>query len=216
SWIIALVIVGLNIRLVINELESWIQSSASPWVICLTAIPAAIAALGLLAYISIKPLLKSHKPKSYGSPHGVLKQIDLSHPESYRRIAITIDFSDKDVLAIKEAIRQGGKQADYRLIHIVETAGARMYGHHIHDKETQTDTSYIQEYIAELSVNGYRASYVLGYGSPKERIPVLVTEFNSDLLVMGVHGHRMLKDILLGTTLDAVRHRVSVPIFIVK
>ncbi|MBX7183028.1 MAG: Nramp family divalent metal transporter, partial [Bacteroidia bacterium] len=41
SWIIALVIVGLNIRLVINELESWIQSSASPWVICLTAIPAA-------------------------------------------------------------------------------------------------------------------------------------------------------------------------------
>lgn len=216
AWIIALIIVGLNMRLVVDQIESWIADSASPTLIYLTAVPAALLAFGLLVYISVKPLLKSYKPKSYGSPHGALKQIDLSHPERYRRIAITIDFSDKDVLAIKEAVRQGGKSAEYRLIHIVETAGARMYGDHIHDKETQTDTSYIQEYIAELSVSGYNASYVLGYGSPKERIPVLVGEFKADLLVMGVHGHRMLKDILLGTTLDAVRHQVSVPIFIVK
>jgi manganese transport protein len=216
AWIIALIIVGLNMRLVVDQIESWIADSASPTLIYLTAVPAALLAFGLLVYISVKPLLKSYKPKSYGSPHGALKQIDLSHPEHYRRIAITIDFSDKDVLAIKEAVRQGGKSAEYRLIHIVETAGARMYGDHIHDKETQTDTSYIQEYIAELSVSGYKASYVLGYGSPKERIPVLVGEFKADLLVMGVHGHRMLKDILLGTTLDAVRHQVSVPIFIVK
>jgi len=216
AWIIALVIVGLNMRLVVDQIETWIAESTSPALIYLTAVPAALLAFGLLIYIAVKPLLKSYKPKSYGSPHGALKQIDLSHPEQYGRIAITIDFSDKDVLAIKEALRQGGKSAEYRLIHIVETAGARMYGDHIHDKETQTDTSYIQEYIAELSVSGYKASYVLGYGSPKERIPVLVSEFKADLLVMGVHGHRMLKDILLGTTLDAVRHAVSIPIFIVK
>jgi manganese transport protein len=216
AWIIALVIVGLNMRLVVDQIETWIAESTSPALIYVTAVPAALLAFGLLIYIAVKPLLKSYKPKSYGSPHGALKQIDLSHPEQYGRIAITIDFSDKDVLAIKEALRQGGKSAEYRLIHIVETAGARMYGDHIHDKETQTDTSYIQEYIAELSVSGYKASYVLGYGSPKERIPVLVSEFKADLLVMGVHGHRMLKDILLGTTLDAVRHAVSIPIFIVK
>jgi manganese transport protein len=216
AWIIALVIVGLNMRLVVDQIEIWIAESTSPALIYLTAVPSAVLAFGLLVYIAVKPLLKSYKPKSYGSPHGALKQIDLTHPEQYGRIAITIDFSDKDVLAIKEAVRQGGKSAEYRLIHIVETAGARMYGDHIHDKETQTDTSYIQEYIAELSVSGYKASYVLGYGSPKERIPVLVSEFKADLLVMGVHGHRMLKDILLGTTLDAVRHAVSIPIFIVK
>ena len=37
-----------------------------------------------------------------------------------------------------------------------------------------------------------------------------------DLLLMGAHGHRGLKDILLGTTVDAVRHRVKVPVFIVQ
>ena len=216
AWIIALIIVALNMRLVIEQLNTWMADTNSPALIYCTAVPAAIIALGLLVYISILPLLKSFKPKSYGSPHGALKQIDLSHPEGYSRIAITIDFSDKDIVALKEAVRQGGKDAEYLLIHIVETAGARMYGDHIQDKETQTDTTYIQEYIAELTVSGYKASYVLGYGSPKEKIPALVKEFNSDLLVMGVHGHRMFKDILLGTTLDAVRHQVSVPIFIVK
>jgi manganese transport protein len=216
AWIIALIIVALNMRLVIEQLNTWMADTTSPALIYCTAVPAAIIALGLLVYISILPLLKSFKPKSYGSPHGALKQIDLSHPEGYSRIAITIDFSDKDIVALKEAVRQGGKDAEYLLIHIVETAGARMYGDHIQDKETQTDTTYIQEYIAELIVSGYKASYALGYGSPKEKIPALVKEFNSDLLVMGVHGHRMFKDILLGTTLDAVRHQVSVPIFIVK
>jgi manganese transport protein len=33
---------------------------------------------------------------------------------------------------------------------------------------------------------------------------------------MGAHGHRVFKDILLGTTLDEVRHNVKVPVLIVR
>jgi manganese transport protein len=33
---------------------------------------------------------------------------------------------------------------------------------------------------------------------------------------MGAHGHKALKDIIFGTTLDAVRHSVKVPVLIVK
>jgi manganese transport protein len=35
-------------------------------------------------------------------------------------------------------------------------------------------------------------------------------------LVMGAHGHKGLKDIVFGTTVDKVRHRVNIPVFIVK
>ncbi len=216
SWVIAIVIVGLNINLVISQISGWLQTAENPMLLYLTVIPLALSAFGFLLYISVKPLLKKSKQTMYDSPHGLLRQMDLSHPEAYKRISITIDFSEKDVKAIKEAIRQGGKEAEYRLIHIVETAGARMFGQDIHDSETEADTSYLKEYIAELTVNGYKADYKLGYGSPKETIPEVVKEFNSDLLVMGVHGHRMFKDILLGTTLDAVRHKVDIPVFIVK
>ena len=39
---------------------------------------------------------------------------------------------------------------------------------------------------------------------------------NADLLVMGAHGHRLLKDILFGTTVDAVRHLLKTPVLIVR
>jgi manganese transport protein len=35
------------------------------------------------------------------------------------------------------------------------------------------------------------------------------------MLIMGAHGHRNIGDLLYGTTADAVRHRVKVPVMIV-
>ncbi|HRD40989.1 MAG TPA: universal stress protein [Bacteroidia bacterium] len=36
-----------------------------------------------------------------------------------------------------------------------------------------------------------------------------------DMLVMGTHGHKTFKDILLGTTIEDVRHNISVPLVLV-
>jgi manganese transport protein len=44
----------------------------------------------------------------------------------------------------------------------------------------------------------------------------MVSEFGADLLVMGAHGHRFLKDLVFGTTLNTVRHRIKIPILIVR
>ena len=38
----------------------------------------------------------------------------------------------------------------------------------------------------------------------------LVLESKPDLLVTGSHGHRFLQDIILGTTVSGVRHRVRI------
>jgi len=37
-----------------------------------------------------------------------------------------------------------------------------------------------------------------------------------DLVAMSTHGHRLLADIFLGTTATRVRHRVSVPILLLR
>ena len=34
------------------------------------------------------------------------------------------------------------------------------------------------------------------------------------ILVMGSHGHTFFKDLIFGTTVDSVRHRVNIPVFI--
>jgi manganese transport protein len=33
---------------------------------------------------------------------------------------------------------------------------------------------------------------------------------------MGAHGHTTFKDIILGTTIDAVRHKVKMPVLVFK
>jgi manganese transport protein len=102
------------------------------------------------------------------------------------------------------------------LIHIVETAGARMMDQEIDDLETTTDKVNLEKYKTELSSKGYNVHTRLGFGNPKKSIPEIVNDSECDLLVMGAHGHRGFKDIILGTTLDTVRHNVKVPVLIVK
>jgi manganese transport protein len=85
----------------------------------------------------------------------------------------------------------------------------------ITDLEFHSDKQYLDRYAADLSRNGYRVETRVGFGNPKKAIPQIVKEFGAELLVMGAHGHKGWKDFLLGTTVDAVRHRVEIPVLIV-
>ncbi len=216
AWLVALVIVGLNVKLVFDTLLEWITNAQHPTIIYFTVVPAVIGACLLLLYITISPLIKKIRQHDSQVPDGSPEDLEIFKLLKYNRIAITVDFSHSDSKAISNAISQGGKDAEYLLIHIVETAGARMMQGEIHDLETTSDKINIEKYRLELTEKGYQTQTKLGFGNPKKAIPEIVNAFNCDLLVMGAHGHRALKDIVLGTTLEAVRHQIKVPVLIVK
>ena len=44
----------------------------------------------------------------------------------------------------------------------------------------------------------------------------IVNEFKADLLVMGAHGHNGFKDFIFGTTVGSVRHKIKIPLLIVR
>lgn len=111
---------------------------------------------------------------------------------------------------------QGGKDAGYTLIHVVETAGARYYGTEVLDHETQSDADNLDSYVAALINLGYHAKGEIGFGSPARAIAKIVNEQNIDFIVMGSHGHKIIKDLIYGTTVDSVRHKVNVPVLVVK
>ena len=149
-------------------------------------------------------------------PHGSAKKIIDFSPVKYKRIAITVDFSDLDVKTIQNAMSQGGNDCEYMLIHIVETAGARLLGQDILDYETTQDANYLQSYAEDMMNKGYTAYYHLGFGEPSKTIPNIIKEFDADLLVMGAHGHKWMKDLLLGQTVNSVRHKVNIPVLVVS
>lgn len=216
AWASAGIIVALNISLVMQQIIEWLQTSSNPLIIWFTVVPIAIAAAVLLLFIIFKPLLGKRKIQQVGLPHSTAHQLELLETKYYKRIAISIDFSLMDKVTISNAISQGGKDASYVLIHIVESAGALMMGSEISDFETGSDLANLELYLHEMKKKGYDCSLKIGYGNPKKSIPEIVNEYQADLLVMGAHGHHGLKDMIFGTTVDAVRHRVGIPVLIVR
>ena len=218
AWTIAGIIIALNVKLVIQQISQWIVAAGDyAWLVWMTAVPLSVGAGLLLLYITVKPYLeKRAKEKEMIIPHGTAAQlVDLEKP-IYSKVAICLDFSAIDSLSIRSAVAQGGKEARYVLIHVVETAGAMVYGSEIADRETKEDKVALELYVTQLKDLGYHAELKVGYGNPRRRIPEMIKEFDADLLVMGAHGHTLIKDLIFGTTLDAVRHRIRIPILIVR
>jgi manganese transport protein len=218
AWIIAIIIVGLNVKLVLQEVQGWLVGAGDDaWIIWVTVVPVCLASAFLLLYITFKPLLDRRTGERKAKvPHGTAVTLDVSSSPVYKRIAVTLDFSSIDNLTVQSALAQGGQQAQYILLHVVETAGAMVYGSDIADHESSEDRDSLENYRVQLEAKGYKVEMRIGYGNPTRKIPSMVKDFDADLLVMGAHGHRFFKDLIFGTTVDTVRHRVKIPVLIVR
>jgi manganese transport protein len=217
AWIIALIIVSLNAKLVYNEIDGWLETSENPMVLWFTVVPLAFAFLGLLLYIVFKPFIAKAKLDIQNhSPHNLKLQFSKSGSYTKKNIAISVDFSSADEVALNSAFELGGMDAKYTLIHVVETVGALMYGQNIDDHETTIDEKLLLEYKELLSQKGFNVTIELGFGKPNKVIPTIIIQGSFDVLVMGTHGHTGFKDLIFGTTVDKLRHKISIPLLIVK
>ena len=215
AWLSAFIIVYLNILLVYDEISGWMGESGKNKILIFTlVIPVALAIIALLGYVFIHPFITSVAIKRSQLPHGVA--IDFTEIESisYQHIAMAIDFSGHDKKIIKSSIHQGGKSARYTFIHIVESAAARYLGENTMDYETQLDHDSLVKYQKKLQKLGYNVDIKIGFGSASSEIIKIVTSLDIDLLVMGAHGHKGFKDLIFGTIVDSVRHKIKIPILI--
>jgi manganese transport protein len=148
--------------------------------------------------------------------HAHPEELRIQPGDRYGKIAVCVDFSHSDSTALSKAIQQGGKSATYVLIHITETAMAHVMEEDTEDMETEHDRKQLLSYSQQLSEMGYSSSTELGFGNPKTTIPAIAESQKCDLIVMGAHGHRGLKDIFFGATINSVRHNTTIPILVVR
>ncbi len=217
AWIIATIIVSLNAKLVFDEITGWLATSENPIILWFTVVPLAVGFVILLLYIVFNPFFSKTKINIENhSPHHMNLKFNANGNYSKKNIAVLVDFSSADEAALNNAFELGGTEASYTLIHIVETVGAMMYGENIEDHETLIDEKLLLDYKTMLTEKGYKISTQLGFGKPGKAIPKIINEGSFDILVMGTHGHSGFKDLLFGTTVDKLRHKISIPLFIVK
>jgi manganese transport protein len=217
SWIIATIIVSLNAKLVFDEITGWLATSKNPILLWLTVVPLAVSFLILLLYIVFKPFITKAKIDVQNhSPHNLKLKLSKSGNYTKKNIAVSVDFSDADEVALNNAFELGGIGAKYTLIHVVETVGAMIYGENIDDHETLIDEKLLEQYKVMLTEKGYKVATQLGFGKPNKVIPEIINKGEFDILVMGTHGHTGFKDLIFGTTVDKLRHKIAIPLLIVK
>ncbi len=217
AWICAGIIVALNLKLVVEQIINMhAQSIVNPVVFYVVILPLALAILVLLLYITFTPFKLNAEETAVQGMHNRADELTIVVNTPYKNIAIAVDFSNMDDTAVSHAIAQGGTTANYTLIHVVETVGALVFGKDVDDKETQDDLNHINAYISQLRNKGYTVNYKLAFGNPKKAIPTSVNDLQCDLLVMAVHGHNTFMDLILGTTVETVRHNIKVPLLIVN
>lgn len=105
AWIIATIIVSLNAKLVFDEIKGWLETSDNPMVLWLTVVPLALVFLILLLYIVFKPFVAKSKISIQNhSPHNLKIQFTKSGNYNKKNIAITVDFSSADEIALNNAL----------------------------------------------------------------------------------------------------------------
>lgn len=217
AWTCAAIILYLNIQLVIEEIGTWIASGATSEIFIYGVVmPLVAGCVFLLLYIFIHPMASREEKEAINLPHGIAETFVAAAAHPFKKIGIAIDFSGKDEMIISNALKQGGKAAHYFFIHVVESAAARYLDSEAHDRETIIDTENLKKYKDLLEKEGFNAETLIGFGNPPKEIARMIKEKQIDLVVMGTHGHRGLKDLIFGSTAERLRHLVHIPLLIIK
>lgn len=214
AWVIASVLVFLNLKMLVNEMGT-VYSDGAWWQKILLTIGGLIC-LGLLIYIIISPLIARNKKANPVKIHpegNTFRELEIP---VFNKIAIALDFSVNDDKLLAYAIGQGKENTHYLLVHIVESPSAKLFGQDSDDYESRKDKERLESYVMELQARGFTAEGFLGYKERVKEIVRITKGVHADMLVMGAHGHSGLKDFIYGETVNAVRHELKIPVLIVN
>jgi manganese transport protein len=210
AWGAAALIVGLNFWLVVLTIGPWIMEA--PWRAWIVGPPIAVllALLGRITFVGARP----GPPKA--EPAGTAVAANLPAPV-YRRILVPLDQSTRDRAAIAHAAAMARPHgAILHLLHVEEGVTSRLFGALASTAETLAGEEYFEGIVQALAAAGITAELTIDHGpNPKDAIVRKARELNPDLIVMGAHGHRGVKDLIFGNTINGVRHEVSAPVLVV-
>jgi manganese transport protein len=213
AWMVTSVLVYLNIRMVIEQGADYFTTSENIfWKVIILLGGLLFVALLIISFVY--PLMSKKRrdiPEVHAGPSG-LQKIEVP---AFRKIAVALEFSEKDEKLLSYAIGQAREQTSFVLIHVVESASSKILGEDTDDLESRSDQDHINFYAQRLIEIGYEAKGILGFNQRAKEIVRIIKENDADMLVIGAHGHTGIKDWVYGQTIDSVRHELKIPVLVV-
>src|SRR6478609_312795 len=175
AWLVAIILVSLNVKLVAEETIKVFESNAD-WYWKIILVIGLILFVGLFLVMTFLPMIKQRRQKQRATLHGetvILKNLDVKQTS---RIAVSLDFSGSDEKLIAYALAQGHTSVTYILLHVVESVSARYLGESSDDDETRKDKQRIESYALQLKGKGYQVETRIGYKNRVKEIVRIVKE----------------------------------------
>lgn len=137
----------------------------------------------------------------------------------YRKILVALDTTASDQALLPPISRLAGiVKADLLLVHVADGWVARNFNqlNLAESEEMRSDWRYLEETAARLRLEtGLSVATRLALGNPPDQILSIAEGEGCDLIAFASHGHRLVGDLIHGSTIERVRHRARVPILVI-
>lgn len=137
----------------------------------------------------------------------------------YRKILVALENGPADTTLLPH-VAQLAKHvgAELLLLHVADGWAARNFDQLQlkESEEMRADRAYLASCAAQLQAEGLTATTLLGLGNPPAEIVRVAATERCDLIALASHGHKLIGDIIHGSTIDRVRHETHVPLLVVR
>jgi nucleotide-binding universal stress UspA family protein len=137
----------------------------------------------------------------------------------YQNILVALDHSKADEVLLPQVSQLASlMHARLLLVHVADGWVARNYDQLklAESEEIKADREYLQKTVESLQGQGLTVTAKLAMGDPPREILKLAEEEKCDLIAMTTHGHRLIGDLLFGSTIEYVRHRTHIPLLVIS
>lgn len=136
----------------------------------------------------------------------------------YRKILVALENGPADGTLLPHVLtlaRQLG--SELLLLHVADGWAARNFNalKLSESEEMKADRGYLETMAARARAEGLKVGIQLALGSPPTEIVKAAKTGNCDLIALGGHGHKLVGDIIHGSTIEPVRHNAPMPVLVV-
>src|SRR5882672_8196118 len=137
----------------------------------------------------------------------------------YRKILVALENTHADQSLLPHVTALAKRlESHLLLVHVADGWVARNFEKLklAESDEMKADKEYLERTAARLRAEGLSVSAHLALGDPPREILKTAEVGHCDLIAMTSHGHRLLGDLIFGSTIHEVRHRTAIPVLLVR
>ena len=137
----------------------------------------------------------------------------------FKKILVALDHSKADSFLLPRVVELAHLAGAELLLLHVSTGWAAQWQDNLNlsdSQEMKEDREYLAEVSARMLRENLRVTARHARGEPARAILKTAEDEHCDLIAMATHGHRLISDLIHGTTITKVRHESEVPLFIIR